>query len=792
MSRRTRDQWWLFQTPCLRSARRKRSDASLFRRLRIESLEDRRLLAVVTVDTLADTVNFSDGVTSLREAVFATNLVGGADTIEFAAALTSGGPATILLTQGELAITDSLTINGPGASLLTLQAYDPTPDMKNGDGSRIFNIDDGNAANLLDDSISGVTLTGGDVSGPPAGAGSGGAIRSQENLTVTASTIRGNSVVSGGGNGGGIYNSGGGSLTVTDSTIIGNSAINGSGGGILNTAGILTVTGSTISDNSAKFSGGGILGLTVMVTTSSTIGNSAGVGGGIYKPGSGSLTITNSAISDNTAVYSGGGIHSQGNVMVTGSTIIGNSAGLGGGIETAGPTSITDSTISGNSANGFSVNGGGGGISSGGGILMVTGSTISGNSATGLYTGGGGINSGGDVLVAGSTISGNSASGSGGGIYNRYSRNVTLTLSTITKNEAPDGHGSGVASSGYTTPYHSARTEVHSCIIAGNVHSDVDFVNGPTNTFQSNGYNLIGTGNAVGAFIEPGDQTGIANPLLGPLADNGGPTKSHALMPGSPAIDAGHPAIVAGEANVPLYDQRGAPFTRVYGGRIDIGAFESQPLPAAFYGDYNGNGIVDAADYSVWRDTLGSTTDLRADGNGDGVVNSEDYSFWKSHFGEMLQQEAGSREQGVNSALAEPVAPDNEEPHPLDNSRPLLATASLRPVGETINTTLTEPAAQNLARHRVVLEGFQLQGFGKKNTAGQVRHGESAARQWHAPTSRRDDAVMAWLELRGDVETSARWFDAVELARDSSIDEANTASHCELDATFERLGRLEM
>ena len=102
----------------------------LRRRLRFEPLEDRRLLAVVTVSTLDDTVDFNDGVTSLREAVFATNLVGGADTIQFAAALTSGGPATLTLTQGELKITDALSINGPGADLLTIDASgnDPTPD----------------------------------------------------------------------------------------------------------------------------------------------------------------------------------------------------------------------------------------------------------------------------------------------------------------------------------------------------------------------------------------------------------------------------------------------------------------------------------------------------------------------------------------------------------------------------------------------------------------------------------------------------------------------------------------
>ena len=95
-----------------------RAKAPHRRLLRIEPLEDRRLLAVATVTTLADTIDFTDGVTSLREAIFAANTVSGADTIEFDSSLTAGGPATILLTMGELVITDSLTINGPGASLL--------------------------------------------------------------------------------------------------------------------------------------------------------------------------------------------------------------------------------------------------------------------------------------------------------------------------------------------------------------------------------------------------------------------------------------------------------------------------------------------------------------------------------------------------------------------------------------------------------------------------------------------------------------------------------------------------
>ncbi len=82
-----------------------------------------------------------------------------------------------------------------------------------------------------------------------------------------------------------------------------------------------------------------------------------------------------------------------------------------------------------------------------------------------------------------------------------------------------------------------------------------------------NGGNLIGMG---GSPIDP---------LLGPLADNGGPTATHALLIGSPAIDMGDPNAVAGAGGVPQFDQRGAPFTRVHGAQIDMGAFELQRLP---------------------------------------------------------------------------------------------------------------------------------------------------------------------------------------------------------------------
>ena len=124
------------------------------------------------------------------------------------------------------------------------------------------------------------------------------------------------------------------------------------------------------------------------------------------------------------------------------------------------------------------------------------------------------------------------------------------------------------------------------------------------------------------------------------------------LLPGSPAIDAGDPLFDPADPDGDpmtddgiLYDQRGAPWARVAGGRIDMGAFEAQanPLP----GDYNFDLRVDAGDYVRWRNTLGSEDDLRADGSGpvegvpDGVVDAYDYAFWKANYGNELELGGG-------------------------------------------------------------------------------------------------------------------------------------------------------
>src|SRR5262245_59101027 len=174
-----------------RTASRDASDQAFWRRLRFEPLENRWLLAI-TVNTLVDESDGSivDGDISLRDAIA---LAPADETINFASTLTAGGPTTINLTVGpsnsqkNLTIDKSLTINGPGANLLTIKAFDPDASgTDDGDGSRVFTISDGTST-LRTVTISGLTLTGGDV------ASSGGAVLNFENLTISACLVRGNS-----------------------------------------------------------------------------------------------------------------------------------------------------------------------------------------------------------------------------------------------------------------------------------------------------------------------------------------------------------------------------------------------------------------------------------------------------------------------------------------------------------------------------------------------------------------------------------------------------------------------
>ena len=245
----------------------------------------------------------------------------------------------------------------------------------------------------------------------------------------------------------------------------------------------------------------------------------SGAGAGILN--SGTLNVSNSTFSGNSAQGVGGGIYNVGTLSVVNSTFSGNNANAGGGIHNSGTLSVASSTFSGNSAN-F-----GGGIGSGDGTVNIVNSTFSGNSAS---YGGGIINNDGTLSIVNSTFSGNSAS-NGGGIFNGGILNLSNTILA----NSPSGN---------------------------------DCFN--VSTINATGINLIEDG-SCGISNFPNN----TDPMLDPLADNGGPTQTMALLAGSPAIDAANNTICAA-APVNNLDQRGA--IRPAGSSCDIGAYEYEAL----------------------------------------------------------------------------------------------------------------------------------------------------------------------------------------------------------------------
>ena len=295
-------------------------------------------------------------------------------------------------------------------------------------------------------------------------------------------------------------------------------------------------------------------------------------GGGVATYGGGTLVLYESVVSANNATNSGGGVYSNGPAsatVVTLSTITGNSATLGGGaFNTSGSNlSISQSEVTANEA------GSGGGIYNNqldGSSVSMLRSTVADNSATsgsggGLYTTGG-------ATITLSTFAGNSAAGHGGGI-DYFGTFLNLRLCTLSGNSADDGGGLYVASG---SPF------IESVIIGGNTATtgDADVQVALTAGVSSGGYNLVGETNGATYFNQTGDMTGVPDPRLGPLEDNGGPTRTMALLLGSAALDAGDPTACATYTE----DQRYTGFPRAFDGDgdgatvCDIGAFESDLL----------------------------------------------------------------------------------------------------------------------------------------------------------------------------------------------------------------------
>jgi hypothetical protein len=340
------------------------------------------------------------------------------------------------------------------------------------------------------------------------------------------------------------------------------------GGAILNDHSTLTVSDCMIGENILSSDKGGAIcndgasGTATLTINNSTVRNSSSDnrGGGIYNDGvsgSATLTINNSIVTENIVANGGGAIYNDGTqgsatLIINYSTISDNGAlypgSSGGAIANEGFEGTATVTISNSSLSGNASGWRGGGVYNdgvnGSATLTVTNSTVSDNWAAAPYV-----------------------RGSGGGIYNGWG---TLTMSNCTFSENwAENLGGGV--------YNGGTATIGNTIFKTGGRGGENIVS--FGTVTSNGYNLSNDG-AGGVLTAMGDRINT-DPMLGPLQDNGGPTFTHALLPGSPAIDAGK-NFAAGST-----DQRGSGFVRTFdstsianangGDGTDIGAYEVQP-----------------------------------------------------------------------------------------------------------------------------------------------------------------------------------------------------------------------
>jgi CSLREA domain-containing protein len=521
--------------------------------------------ALATTYTVTKTSDSDDGsctaaLCSLRDAILYS---AGEDKVVVPASTTA-----YAVTIGALPVGHDLTIAGAGAGATTVQA--------NGTTFGVFAVAGGQNVTM-----SGLTVTGGKLVGLTA---KGAGINTSGNLTLTGVTVTQNKVESttGGAPEGAGIEVAAGNLTLDHSQVTNNTATSDATGGAPAGAGIDDSAGELVTVSNSQITGN------VASTTGST-GTPTPTGGGIRDASPGTLAISSSQVSHDSATTNGGG-----------------GAAYGGGIEIdgGGVVTISGSTISADAATAPDATSEGGGIANRLGNLTVASTTVDDNTAEGgTAAEGGGIASGGPFSLSASTVNGNtaaatgSANSAGGGLA--LTESSSIVNSTIAENTA--GAGTGTAEGGgvfngapsteavavlnttldanaaaasaatsqggnyYATASNPADFE-NTIVSGGNATTGPNCSPAGAGALTSQGHNLE-SGTDCG-FTASGDRQST-DPQLGSLQDNGGPTHTQAVQPGSLVIDNGN------TADCPAADQRGV--TRPQGSACDIGAFEVQP-----------------------------------------------------------------------------------------------------------------------------------------------------------------------------------------------------------------------
>jgi Putative Ig domain len=532
--------------------------------------------ATIAVNTNTDPTAVTMGQCSLREAIIASN-TDTTDNGACTAGTSAGNTIELQATTYDLTIAPS---GGDDATTGDLNVMAPVAIQ--GAGAASTEILQQKADRVFDIASAGVQISGVKIEGgsPPSPADGGGIlIESPGALTLATSTVANNAAY----DGGGLYVSAGGQATIDNSTIDANSSTDppgggffGGGGGIL-AAGTLTATGTAVSNNA-----------------------SANVGGGLDLKAA--ATLSGVQVNGNSAYYQGGGIFTSTpagqTVAISGSTVSGNTVSpppsysgevFGGGILAQGALTLSDSWVHDNSAANPNVNPSTNPGGSGGGIfyfseatnesLNVNGSTIGPNNQA---TDGDGIGMEWDLApgtanVTRSTIVANThgaQSGLGGGLFVGAKMTANLRDVTLAQNAGGFAEGDGgnvYAVSGATATFENTLIaqpfEGGNCAAAGN----------PLTTFSSMGgdeeYGDTGSAHSCN-FVAAHDtftSTDLTSSQLLDLANNGGPTETMALAPGSPPVDTGF--------GCQPTDQRGVP--RPQGSACDSGAYELDTTPLA-------------------------------------------------------------------------------------------------------------------------------------------------------------------------------------------------------------------